>query len=86
MINIDDWSEETKALAQAFFHMQGSGMAGLNRKGNQQILSYYTGVTPSNPTGTKNIESIAYRDVKGLLYTETFTYDIDDDIIQIDTT
>lgn len=83
---INPRKNELESLLAAYLRLNLDGMAGINKRGNSQIISYYSGVTAENPSGNKNIMSIQYTDNRGTLYTETFTYDSDDDIIQIDVT
>jgi hypothetical protein len=53
-------------------------------KTNREEFTYYTGVESGNPSGNKNIKSIAYIDRNGdTVLTRTFAYDSLDDIISI---
>ena len=80
--NIKD--NELLSLFKWFLRANNFGMAGINVKGNRQILTYYTGVEADNPSGdTKNVKTIAYYSSNSLILTERFIYNIDNCIIEI---
>lgn len=58
--------------------------------GNSKEITYYPESSPGsdadNPSGNKNVESIIYSDSSGVVWTETFTYDSDDDVLTITST
>ncbi len=77
---------ELKSLLLTYLRANVTGMAGISRPGSSQILTYYTGTTPENPSGNKNVATIEYYSDSSIAYTQTFSYDIADDIIEIVTT
>jgi len=58
--------------------------------GNNREIVYYpsepAGTTAGNPSGNKNAQSIAYKKAGVTVFTQTFTYDSDDDVINITAT
>jgi len=56
-------------------------------KGNEKLFTYYTGIVAGNPSGnTSNIETIRFRNATLTYITQTLTYDINDNILNIITT
>lgn len=52
--------------------------------GNSIVYNYYAGVSAGNPSGnTNNVETAEYSDKLGVVFTQTFTYDANDNIISI---
>jgi hypothetical protein len=52
--------------------------------GNSVVYSYYAGVAAGNPSGnTNNIETAEYSDKVGVVFTQTFTYDANDNVLSI---
>lgn len=54
--------------------------------GNSKEFTYYSGVTPENPSGNKNVESILFKTGVTTILTQSFTYDSEDDVITITAT
>jgi hypothetical protein len=54
--------------------------------GNSVAYTYYSGVVAGNPSGNANLETAAYSNAGGVVYTQTFTYDVNDNVINIVTT
>jgi len=55
--------------------------------GNNTTYTYYSGIVPGNPSGsTSNVETAEYFDYTGLVFTQTFTYDANDNVLTITTT
>jgi hypothetical protein len=55
--------------------------------GNSIDYTYYTGVAPGNPSGdVNNVETAEYFTGTTLIFTQTFTYDANDNCINITTT
>lgn len=51
--------------------------------GNSLTYTYFSGVTPNNPSGnTANLESTQYYEGVSLIITQTFVYDATDRLIQ----
>jgi hypothetical protein len=53
--------------------------------GNSKEITYYAaGPTPAeNPSGNKNVQSVIYKEGVSTIITQTFTYDVDDDVLTI---
>lgn len=52
--------------------------------GNSVGMTYYGGVVAGNPSGAlTNIQSAIYSDSGGAVFTQTFTYDINNNILTI---
>lgn len=51
--------------------------------GNSVAYTYYSGITVGNPLGNNNLETASYSDTGGVVYTQTFSYDTDDNVINI---
>jgi len=53
--------------------------------GNSITYAYYAGVVPGqNPSGnTNNVETATYADGGGTVFTQTFTYDVNDNVLTI---
>ncbi len=77
---------ELRSLLLTYLRANVTGMAGVTRPGSSQVLSYYTGITSENPSGNKNVSTIEYYSDSIISYTQTFSYDIADDVIEIITT
>ena len=51
---------------------------------NSVAYSYYAGVAAGNPSGnTNNIETAVFSDAGGVVFTQTFTYDANDNVLSI---
>ena len=57
-----------------------------NQVGYSKEIAYYSGVVAGNPSGNKNVESIAYKNGALTEITKTFTYDANDDVLTITNT
>ncbi len=77
---------ELRSLLLTYLRANVTGMAGVSRPGSSQVLAYYGGVTAENPSGNKNVATIEYYNDASIAYTQTFSYDIADDVIEIITT
>lgn len=52
--------------------------------GNTVTFSYYAGIAGGNPSGnTSNVETAVYSNGAGTAFTNTFTYDANDNILTI---
>lgn len=52
--------------------------------GNSVAYNYYAGVAAGNPSGnTNNIETAVFSDTTGVVFTQTFTYDANDNVLSI---
>lgn len=55
--------------------------------GNSITYTYYTGVAPGNPSGnTSNVETAEFYSGATLIFTQTFTYDVNNNCTSITTT
>ncbi len=54
--------------------------------GNSLAFTYYSGVVTGNPSGNTNVESIAYMTGVTTVFTQTFTYDANDNVLTLVTT
>ena len=55
--------------------------------GNYITYTYYTGVAPGNPSGnTSNVETAEFYSGATLMFTQTFTYDVNNNCTSITTT
>ena len=51
---------------------------------NSVAYNYYAGVAAGNPSGnTNNIETAVFSDAGGIVFTQTFTYDANDNVLSI---
>lgn len=51
---------------------------------NSVAYNYYAGVAAGNPSGnTNNIETAVFSDIGGVVFTQTFTYDANDNVLSI---
>lgn len=50
---------------------------------NSVAYTYYSGVVAGNPSGNVNLETAAYSNGGGVVYTQTFFYDLNDNVISI---
>ena len=55
----------------------------VNTIGNTVALEYWGAVSAGNPSGNKNLKTVKYASGGLPLLTQTYTYDIDDDVILI---
>lgn len=61
---------------------QGGVAAFAGTPGGSKVYVYYTGVEGGNPSGeTDNIKTITYNRNGQTLYTETYTYNVDNKIL-----
>ena len=53
--------------------------------GNNKLFTYYTTITTNNPSGNRNIATAEFRTGSQTILTQTFVYNLEDDIISITT-
>ena len=51
--------------------------------GNSIAYTYYAGVTPANPSGAANLETAVHSDGGGVVYTQTFSYNANNEVVSI---
>lgn len=55
--------------------------------GNSTDITYYSGTGGgANPSGNKNVQSVAYKTGTNTVFTQTLSYDADDDVVNVTTT
>lgn len=79
-------STQFEGLLAKYLYMNTSGSGAGSFPGMKIEFLYYTGISIGNPSGNKNIESSSYYNGDMLILIETFSYDIDDDIISVNVT
>lgn len=52
--------------------------------GNSVSYTYYSGVVPgNNPSGNTNVETIVFSDGGGAVFTQTYSYNLSDDLVSV---
>jgi hypothetical protein len=55
----------------------------INFPGNSVTFTYYAGVTVANPSGDPNLETSVHSDGGGVVFTRTYYYDVNNEVISI---